>query len=249
MVQDHLKQLVLRYNHPSFIERDPIRIPHRFSAREDIEISGFLTALLSWGNRKSILSSADRLMQMMEEEPYQFVMNATPKDLKPLRTFVHRTFNGEDCITFIRALRRCYTEHSGLEDFFTLSKEPGMAERISGFKAAFLKPDDVNLHARKHLPDPLKGSAAKRINMFLRWMVRKDDSGVDFGLWTKISPGELICPLDVHSGRVARKLGLLARRSDDWKAALELTEQLRRFDPADPVKYDFALFGTGADCR
>lgn len=232
------------YNRPDFIEGDPVSAPHVFSSKADIEIAGFLTATISWGNRKTIIASARRLMKLMDDSPHDFLMNATARDFKPFLGFVHRTFNGEDCLFFITALNRIYMTHGSMEPLFGTMNRDGAALAISRFRSEFLSTEHLP-RTEKHLADPLAGSAAKRINMFLRWMVRRDERGVDFGIWKTIDPAVLVCPLDLHSGRVARKLGLLARSQNDWKAAMELTETLRSFDPVDPVKYDFALFGMG----
>jgi uncharacterized protein (TIGR02757 family) len=233
-----------QYNKPEFIESDPISIPHRFNKKEDIEIAGFLTATISWGTRAGILKNAARLMQMMDHAPFDFTMDAGNDDLEQIRKFVHRTFNGNDCIFFIQSLQNCYRYHGGLEQLFSTDPNSGLKEKISGFRKAFFELSHEP-HVEKHIADPMKNASAKRILMFLRWMVRNDSRGVDFGLWKQIDPSKLICPLDVHVGNVARKLGLLTRKSNDWKAAEELTANLRIFDPADPVKYDFALFGLG----
>ena len=243
-LKQFLDQSVLKFNTPGFIPADPVSIPHRYSRKEDNEIAGFLTATIAWGNRKSILASAGRMLALMDHTPYDFLSNASPKDFKPALQFVHRTFNGEDCLFFLTSLRNIYREYGSLEPLFGTFGEHGAAHGINGFRTLFLKTAHLP-RSRKHLADPFAGSAAKRINMFLRWMVRRDTSGVDFGLWKSIDPSALICPLDVHSGRVARNLGLLHRSQNDWKAAEELTARLREFDPADPVRYDFALFGLG----
>lgn len=234
------------YNQPSFIADDPICIPHEFTRKEDQEIAGFLAAVIAWGNRKSILKSGRRMMEMMDYAPYEFVLNASADDLASLSPFVHRTFNGEDFQQFVRSLRRLYQEYGGLEGAFALKAGTDtMAPGISHFKSIFFNhPLDLQ-RSKKHLPDPLSGSAAKRINMFLRWMVRKDQCGVDLGIWTQITPSQLSCPLDIHVGRTARKLGLIQRKQDDAKALIELDCNLRRLDPKDPAKYDFALFGLG----
>lgn len=234
----------LQYNSPAFIATDPVSVPHNFSLRQDIEISAFLTSVISWGNRKSILSNATALVQMMDMAPYQFITAFTESDLKPFRKFVHRTFNGDDCLYFLRSLQNIYISHGGLESGFVSDGSPGVKPRISAFRRLFLELPHPQRH-EKHIANPEKGASCKRINMFLRWMVRDDGRGVDFGLWKTVSPSELVCPLDVHSGNVARKLGLLKRKTSDWQAAEELTAALRRFDPADPVKYDYALFGLG----
>jgi len=233
------------YNHPRFIETDPILVPHRFNKKEDIEISAFLTATIAWGNRKSIINNARKMMQLLGNEPHDFVMNHHPKALKPLETFVHRTFNGADFIQFIHSLRHLYRQHGGLEQVFSgFSEEERLQTAITYFKSVFFEGPHL-IRSKKHVSDPATGSSAKRINMFLRWMVRKDQTGVDFGLWKSLSPAQLSCPLDVHSGKVARKLGLLQRTQNDAKALEELDRNLRMFDANDPVKYDFALFGLG----
>jgi len=239
-----LELKALQYNKTAFIDSDPISIPHRFSRKEDIEISGFLTATLSWGQRKSIIQKSLLLMQLLDDSPYDFIMNANEQDLKSVEKFVYRTFNGVDCLYFIRALQQLYRSEGGMETAFTSVFSEGAYSAISNFRNIFTGIGDPTRTGR-HLANPLQGSAAKRLNMFLRWMVRKDENGVDFGIWQNISPALLICPLDVHSGRVARKLGLLNRTSNDRKAAEELTAALRNFDRIDPVKYDFALFGLG----
>lgn len=236
---------VNQYNQPKFIETDPIQIPHRFDKKEDIEIAGFLVATIAWGNRKMILKNADRMMQMLDHSPADFILNAEQSDFQSLENFVHRTFNGTDFIFFVRALQHLYMNHGGLEKIFTDYASPTSTQKaIHQFKKLFF---EINHPPRtqKHVSDPMKNSAAKRINMFLRWMVRKDQNGVDFGIWENISPASLSCPLDVHSGRVARKLKLLLRKQNDAKALLELDTNLRAMDPGDPVKYDFALFGLG----
>jgi len=239
-----LELKALQYNKTAFIDSDPISIPHRFSRKEDIEISGFLTATLSWGQRKSIIQKSLLLMQLIDNSPYDFIMNANEQDLKSVEKFVYRTFNGIDCLYFIRALQQLYRTEGGMEKAFTSTFKEGAYSAISNFRNIFTGIGDPTRTGR-HLANPLQGSAAKRLNMFLRWMVRKDENGVDFGIWQGISPSLLICPLDVHSGRVARKLGLLNRTSNDRKAAEELTTALCNFDKKDPVKYDFALFGLG----
>ena len=245
-LKDFLNEKVNTYNQQKFIESDPIQIPHRFNKKEDIEISGFLTATIAWGNRKSIINNSSKMMDLLDNSPHDFIINHKTTDLKKLEQFVHRTFNGTDFITFITGLNHIYTNHNGLESVFskhvnTTSIQPA----ISKFKTLFFEIKHLQ-RTQKHISDPFKKSAAKRINMFLRWMVRNDTSGVDFGIWKNISPSVLSCPLDVHSGNVARKLGLLSRKQNDAKALSELDIALRRLDPNDPVKYDFALFGLGA---
>lgn len=244
-LHEFLDEKVALYNNPNFIESDPIQIPHSFTLKEDIEIAGFLASVIAWGNRKMIIKNAQKKMELMGNSPYDFVMNHTEKDLELLRSFVHRTFNGQDFIGFISALKNIYTHHGGLEAVFSKHHTNGsMQQSISEFKKTFFEIDHLP-HTEKHLPDPLGGSAAKRINMYLRWMCRQDQKGVDFGIWKSIPASSLSCPLDVHSGNVARKLGLLTRKQNDAKALLELDTQLRLLDANDPVKYDFALFGLG----
>src|SRR5690606_20752723 len=244
-LKEFLDAKAQQYNRPDFLEDDPLQIPHRFSKREDVEIGGFLTATIAWGNRKSIIANATRMMELLDHAPHDFVLGHGPGDLKALLPFVHRTFNGGDLVYFIESLGNIYRVHGGLETIFTKHQgADSMQGTISRFKEIFFElPHPAR--CTKHLSDPLKGSAAKRINMFLRWMVRRDGRGVDLGLWKGIAPAKLSCPLDVHSGNVARKLGLLARRQNDAKALAELDQALRAMDVGDPVKYDFALFGLG----
>ena len=233
------------YNQPKFIKSDPIQIPHQFSKKEDIEISGFLTATIAWGNRKSIINNATKFMTFLDEAPYDFVLNHQPKDLERFNGFVHRTFNGDDAKQFIKSLKHIYTNYEDLETIFSQqAKKDNLQKSISHFKSVFFEIPHLP-RTKKHVSDPLKNSAAKRLNMFLRWMVRQDHTGVDFGIWNNLSPSQLSCPLDVHSGNVARKLGLLERKQNDAKALQELDFNLRKLDPIDPVKYDFALFGLG----
>jgi len=234
------------YDQLQWIQDDPVSIPHRFSKKQDIEISGFLAAVIAWGNRKSILNNAERQLQIMDYSPHDFIIHHQVKDLKKCKGFVHRTFNENDLQYFLMALQRLYKENESMDDLFQkLINQKGFSQLIlSDFKAYFFQIDH-KFQRKKHLSDPRRNSAAKRLNMFLRWMVRKDQYGVDFGIWDSISPSELSCPLDVHSGNVARKLGLLQRKQNDAKAVEELDVALRKLDPNDPVKYDFALFGLG----
>ncbi|WP_375238160.1 TIGR02757 family protein [Aurantibacter sp.] len=240
-----LDSKVEQYNTLEFIETDPVQIPHLFSKKEDIEIAGFLAATISWGNRKSIIKNCHRMMDLLEYSPYDFVINHKESDLKPLESFVHRTFNGLDFITFIKGLKHIYSKHNGIETVFTkYAEENSLQTSIHEFKKAFFEIEHLQ-RTEKHISDPLKKSAAKRINMYLRWMIRNDKHGVDLGIWKTLKPSQLSCPLDVHSGNVARKLGLLSRTQNDAKALTELDNALRQLDPKDPVKYDFALFGLG----
>ncbi|WP_293892706.1 TIGR02757 family protein [Flavobacterium sp.] len=244
-LMEFLDEKVLQYNTTTFIDSDPIQIPHQFSLKEDIEIAAFLTATISWGNRKMIISNSKRMMAMMGDSPYDFVMSHTDAQLQKAEGFVHRTFNSEDFKTFIKALQHIYATHNGLEMAFAKNQQPlSMQPAIAEFKKLFFAVSHQR-RTMKHVSDPMQGSAAKRINMFLRWMVRQDQNGVDFGIWKSISPAALSCPLDVHSGNVARKLGLLTRKQNDGKALAELDAALRILDANDPVKYDFALFGLG----
>ena len=244
-IKAFLDEKVMQYNTVDFIETDPISIPHRFTRKEDIEIAGFLAASIAWGNRVQIVKAGHRLMNLMGDAPYDFVMCASANDLKKLQAFVYRTFNAEDITWFIKGLRHIYSKHEGLEQVFLKYALPTTLQpAIHSVRNHFL---EVRHRPRseKHLADPNRGSAAKRINLFLRWMIRKDRNGVDFGIWKSIDPSALSCPLDVHSGRIARQLGLLGRLQDDAKAVVELDQSLRLMDAVDPVKYDFALFGLG----
>jgi uncharacterized protein (TIGR02757 family) len=246
-LKDFLDEKVEQYNKPAFIENDPIYIPHLFTQKEDIEISAFLVATFAWGQRKSIIQNGQKLVKMMDMKPYDFIKNANKNDFKPFEKFVHRTFNGSDCKYFLYALKKLYVNENGLEGLFKVhNKEKNVMPAIARAHKEFFKYKHL-VRTEKHFSNPDSGSAAKRINMFLRWMVRKDNCGVDFGIWKNIQPKQLICPLDVHSGRVARKLGLLIRKQDDRKAAEELTDSLLLLDKNDPVKYDFALFGLGVN--
>jgi uncharacterized protein (TIGR02757 family) len=234
-----------QYNNPKFIESDPIQIPHQFSIKEDIEIAAFLTATIAWGKREMIIKNSNRMMEIMDNSPFDFVKNHTEADLEKSTDFVHRTFNSFDFQIFISSLKNIYQNHHGLEGLFSLFPTDENNKRvIHNFKKVFFEVPHQQ-RTTKHVSDPMKGSASKRINMFLRWMVRRDNAGVDFGLWKYTSMSKLSCPLDVHSGNVARKLGLLIRKQNDWKALEELDTNLRKMDPNDPTKYDFALFGLG----
>ena len=241
-LKEFLDEKVLQYNHTDFIESDPIQIPHLFSLKEDIEISGFLIATIAWGNRKSIINNGTKLMRIMSNSPYDFVMNFSEKNSEIFSGFKHRTFNEYDLSFFIKALQHIYLNHGGMEAVFSKnSGKMSLQPAIHEFKKVFFEIPHLD-RTQKHISDPLKNSAAKRINMYLRWMVRNDNSGVDFGIWKNISPSLLSCPLDVHSGNVARKLKLLSRKQNDGKAVSELDDSLRKLDASDPVKYDLALF-------
>lgn len=246
-IKEFLDYKSKKYNNPSFIHDDPIQIPHLFQKKEDIEISAFLTATIAWGNRKSIIKSSKKIVEIFGNNPHEFIMNHNDSDLKKLESFKHRTFNGYDLIQFVKSIKNIYLNHDGLESVFAknIIKE-SMHNSIHEFKKKFFEIDHLK-RTKKHISDPYAGSAAKRINMFLRWMVRKDDKGVDFGIWNSINQKNLSCPLDVHSGNIARKLGILKRKQNDHKAVLELDNSLRKYDESDPVKYDFALFGMGAN--
>ncbi len=244
-VKEFLDEKADFYNRPAFIESDPISIPHQYTRKEDIEIAGFLAATIAWGNRKMILRNANRIMELLEYSPYEFIMNSSSGELEMIDKFVHRTFNVTDLIYFLKALQNIYRSRGGLEAIFdTYQTSDSLQPAINKFHRIFFElPHEKR--TERHISDPFKGSAAKKINMFLRWMIRKDDKGVDFGLWKSISPSILSCPLDVHSGRVARVLGILTRKQNDAKAVSELDMNLRSFDKNDPVRYDFALFGLG----
>lgn len=243
-LKDFLNEKAEFYEKNWFIEHDPIQIPHRFSKKEDIEISGFLAATIAWGQRKTIINNASKLMDWMDNSPHEFILNHQESDLQKMEGFVHRTFNSDDLLYFIHALKNIYTEGSSLEELM-LSDKSDRGASLHQFKTRFFQYDHLK-RTEKHLPDPLKKSSAKRMNMFIRWMVRSADNGVDFGIWKAITPADLYIPLDVHTGNVGRKLGLLKRKQNDWQAVEELTQSLRKFDIDDPIKYDFALFGIGA---
>lgn len=234
------------YNVTGFIQDDPVSIPHQFDKKEDIEIAGFLAASIAWGNRKMIINNANKLLKQMGYFPHEFLMNASENDFDAFGNFVHRTFNGEDAIYFMKSLRNIYQKHNGLEAVFNdgLKYSGKLTTALDHFRNTFLELP-YKPRTAKHIANVMKGSAAKRICMYLRWMVRKDNRGVDFGLWNNIPTSKLMLPLDVHTGNVSRKLGLLNRKSSDWKAVLEVTANLRKFDENDPVKYDYALFGLG----
>jgi uncharacterized protein (TIGR02757 family) len=243
-----LDEKFLQYNNPSFIDADPISIPHSFRDDRDREISGFLTAAIAWGRRDLILRSSRLMMELMDNAPYEFIMAAIESDFSRFNRFVHRTFNGTDCIYFLKGLRHIYSNFDRMEDVVLHGmKETGsVKEGLSYLRSTFFSLHH-EIRNEKHFADVTGGSAGKRLNMFLRWMVRKDNFGVDFGIWKKIDPAMLYIPLDLHSGNTARSLGLLTRKMNDWKAVEELTKILRQFDPSDPAKYDFALFGLGVN--
>ncbi len=243
-----LEELHSQFNCSSFIEADPISIPHRYSTREDREIAGFMAATIAWGNRKAIVKSAHRMMEYMDDMPHDFVMNASEQDLCRLESYVHRTFNGFDFRDFILCLRGIYTRHGGIGNFFEehYLRSQSIPLALSDFRKEFFVVEHQP-RCEKHLSSIDKGAACKRTNMFIRWMVRHDNRGVDFGEWRKIPMSAIYVPLDVHSGNVARALGILTRKQSDWRATDELTIKLREFDAGDPVKYDFALFGAGID--
>ena len=235
------------YQQKEFIQTDPIIIPHEYDNKLDIEISGFLISIISWGNRKSIINSGYKIINFLESSPYDFIINHSDQDLKRIKGTIHRTFNSEDLIYFIKSLKNIYTNYNGLEGIMSNNKSgDNLQVRISNFKKKFFELDYPQ-RTKKHLPDPLNGSAAKRFNMFLRWMVRSNNKGIDFGIWKSISPSQLSCPLDIHTGNTARKLGLLKRNQNDSLAVNELDLKLREMDKKDPVKYDFALFGLGVN--
>jgi uncharacterized protein (TIGR02757 family) len=252
-LKDFLDKKVDEYNQPFFIANDPISIPHRFTSKQDIEIAGLFAAVFAWGNRKSIINSCDRLLAWMDNAPYDFIMNFEDDDLSPFMNFVHRTFNATDLFHFFNVLKYHYrfVGHVSFEFAFSQWIQPGDStteNALNGFYHYFFSPEiaeDHPVRTMKHITAPFKKSACKRLNMYLRWMVRCDDKGVDFGIWKNISPSQLICPIDLHVARVAKRFQLLRRKQTDWLAAVELTDYLRTLDENDPVKYDFALFGLG----
>jgi uncharacterized protein (TIGR02757 family) len=247
-LKEFLDKKVDSYNQPFFITDDPVSIPHRFQKKQDIEISAFFAAVFAWGNRTTIINKAGTLMDLMDRAPYEFITRSGEKELNRLLEFKHRTFNTTDLLYFIEFLRFHYSKHHSLEAAFT----PGLRQSdntienaLSYFHTYFFSLEDAPARTRKHVSTPSNGSTCKRLNMFLRWMVRRDQRGVDFGIWQSISPSQLVCPIDLHVARVAKRFNLLERKQIDWTAALELTKFLKTLDPEDPVKYDFALFGMG----
>lgn len=247
-LKDFLNRKVAEYNQPAFIKDDPVQIPHLFTKKQDIEIAGFFAAVFAWGNRTIIINKSKELVQAMDMAPHQFITQHHETELKKLLTFKHRTFNTTDLLYFIAFLKHHYNHHDSLETAFTKGLQPGdttTANCLLGFYEYFFSLEDAPARTRKHIATPARKSTCKRLNMFLRWMVRRDDRGVDFGIWNHISPSQLVCPIDVHVARVAKRFHLLTRKPIDWQAALELTACLRHYDAADPVKYDFALFGLG----
>ena len=243
-LKEFLDEKATLYENNDFTESDPIQIPHQFSLKEDIEIAGFLSAMIAWGNRKMIINNATKMMDLMGNSPYDFVLNHTEDDLAKFEGFVHRTFNAEDFKFFVKSLKNIYQNHDGLEAVLQNKTSDNYQLAIHNFKKIFFEIPHLQ-RTEKHISDPVKGSAAKRINMFLRWMVRDAKKGVDFGIWKTHHAANLHCPLDIHTGNIARKLGILKRKQNDWKAIQELDKTLREFDKKDPVKYDFALFGLG----
>jgi uncharacterized protein (TIGR02757 family) len=247
-LKDFLDRKVEEYNRPSFIEHDPISIPHIFSKKQDIEIAAFFASIFAWGNRTTIINKSKALLNLMDDAPYDYITNHSEKDLKRLLQFKHRTFNSTDLLYFILFLRNHYQQCKTLESAFTKwmkLKDETIERALTGFHDYFFSLQDAPVRTKKHIATPKRNSTCKRLNMFLRWMVRKDNCGVDFGIWNKISSSQLICPIDVHVARVAKRFQLIQRKQIDWQTALQLTSYLKRFDPDDPVKYDFALFGLG----
>jgi len=246
-LKDYLESKYNEFNRIEFISTDPIQIPHRFTIHQDIEISGFMTAIMAWGRRKTIIAKSAELMDLMENKPYEFLMNAGSKEYRRFENFCHRTFNATDALYFLHSLKNIYLNHGGLKGVFEKGflEYRGAGASISLFRSVFFEMEYPQ-RTLKHIPDISKGSAAKRINMFLRWMVRSDDRGVDFGLWDKINQAWLSIPLDLHTGITARHLGLLHNKYNNWQAVCELTGELKKMDPSDPVKYDFSLFGLSA---
>jgi uncharacterized protein (TIGR02757 family) len=247
-LKDFLDEKVQVFNRPSFIEKDPVSIPHLFTKKQDIEIASFFASVFAWGNRTTIINKSKELMQLMDNAPYAFTSGHSEKDLLRLLRFKHRTFNTTDLLYFILFLKQHYKQASTLETAFSkwmTRTDKTIENGLIGFHDYFFSLEDAPVRTKKHIATPERNSTCKRLNMYLRWMVRKDNCGVDFGIWKKISPAQLICPVDVHVARVARQLNLIQRKQTDWQTALELTSHLRKFDAVDPVKYDFALFGLG----
>ncbi|MEP6647873.1 MAG: TIGR02757 family protein [Saprospiraceae bacterium] len=244
LLTEFLNEKAELYNQPSFILSDPISIPHLFTKKQDIEIAGFFAAIFAWGNRTTIIQKSKELMALMNMSPYEFCMNADPGKLKALMSFKHRTFNTTDLLYFIEFFKFHYSKHDSIETAFT-DHGDSIEEMLKGFHHYFFSLDDIPGRTKKHIATPERNSSCKRLNMFLRWMVRKDSKGVDFGIWSTISSSILVCPIDLHVSRVAKRLNILKRKQTDWQAAIELTNYLKTLDANDPVKYDFALFGLG----
>jgi len=247
-LKSYLDSCVKKFNTPDFIENDPISIPHQFSRKQDIEIMGFWVSMLAWGQRKTIINKANELIELMDGAPYDFILNHEEKDRKAFLNFKHRTFQAIDTLYFLEFFQDFYKKNESLETAFSnhlTTKSENIEPALKGFHEQFFSLPDAPHRTRKHVSTPIRNSACKRLNMFLRWMVRKDKKGVDFGIWKKIKPAQLLMPLDVHVDRVARRLNLLERKQTDWKSVIELTNNLKQFDAKDPVKYDFALFGVG----
>lgn len=248
-VSDLLNDKYLKFNNLSFIELDPVYIPHRFSRKQDIEIAGFFAAILAWGQRKTIINKCSELLENMDNAPYDFICHATSKELKNLENFVHRTFNFIDLMYFLEFFKEHYLKNESFEDAFLIGNNSrnNIKENLSNFRQYFFSLEDAPIRTRKHISGPDTNSACKRINMYLRWMVRKDTNGVDFGIWNRLQPSQLIIPCDVHVENIAKRLNLTQRPKADWKMAVEITEALSFLDANDPVKYDFALFGMGIE--
>lgn len=245
---DFLNRKVAEYNQPSFIKDDPVCIPHIFSKLQDIEIAGLFAAVFAWGNRTTIINKSRELLKRMDNAPHDFILNHQAEDLKRLLGFKHRTFNDTDLLYFVHFLHHHYSDNNSLETAFTRTMSPRDADTtnvLNGFYTYFFSLEDAPARTQKHIAAPMRNSTCKRLSMYLRWMVRRDKCGVDFGLWKSITPAQLVCPIDLHVARVATRFGLLTRKFIDWQAALELTAELKRLDPKDPVKYDFALFALG----
>ena len=243
-----LDKKVEEYNQPSFIAADPISLPHRFTKKQDIEIAGFFASIFAWGNRTTIINKTTELLQLMDDAPHQFITKHSDKELQKLLAFKHRTFNTTDLLYFLLFLKHHYTKHTSLETAFTKwmsTDDVNIEKALIGFHDYFFCLEDAPVRTKKHIATPSKGSTCKRLCMFLRWMVRQDNCGVDFGIWKNISSSQLVCPIDLHVSRVARSLNLITRKQTDWLTALELTEVLKDFDREDPAKYDFALFSLG----
>src|SRR5687767_1102758 len=251
-LKEFLDRKVEEFNQPAFVKDDPVSIPHLFTKQQDIEIAAFFAAVFAWGNRTTIIKKSKELMQGMDMAPHQFVLQHNAQALQKLLAFKHRTFNTTDLLYFIEFLKYHYTHNNSLESAFTKGWQAGdktIEHSLLGFYEYFFSLEEVPARTRKHIATPARKSTCKRLNMFLRWMVRCDSHGVDFGLWKKIRPAQLVIPLDLHVGKTARQLGLLTRSVNDWQAAKELTDNLKKFDPADPVRYDFALFGSSINGR
>ncbi len=244
-----LDEAFFKFSNRGFIEEDPVLIPHLFQKKQDIEIAGYIAATFAWGQRKTIINKSKEFLSLMDNSPLEFVLNFQDSDEKQFHGFKHRTFNGMDAISFLKFFRKCYSKFESLEDMAFSNNSEDVKSGIIQIRESFIEFASPMERTLKHVQNPLKGSACKRINMFFRWMVRKDNDGVDFGIWKNLGPSNLICPLDIHVSRASYELGMIKKVTSDWNTAIEITNVLLELDPKDPIKYDIALFSLGRKLR